>query len=105
MRRLDYLDGVWYISTSTMQEQTSNIIHVWPNPIVKEAIIDLHQPIQLKAVEVFNMNGQKMEIPVKNTELSQYFADFDGMEEGIYILRIIAENQVFTRKIVKATSH
>lgn len=105
MRRLDYLDGVWYISTSTMQEQTSNIIHVWPNPIVKEASIDLHQPIQLQAIEVFNMNGQRMEIPVKNTGLSQYFADFDGMEEGIYILRIIAENQVFTRKIVKATSH
>jgi len=68
---------------------------VYPNPFSESIQIKCTNPINL--IEIFNVEGQLVFIqsdPMSEIELK-------SLRSGIYILRVIAGNQVFQQKILK----
>ncbi|AWV98702.1 T9SS type A sorting domain-containing protein [Arcticibacterium luteifluviistationis] len=73
---------------------------VYPNPSKDHVRIELNQkPKQQPVVNLFNMKGELLKtglIADKTLDI-----DISHLNEGNYLIRVVSENQVMTRKIIK----
>ncbi len=73
-----------------------NEVEIYPNPV--SDILNISSTLELKKIEIFQMNGQKV---VENT--GQFTSiDMSKMAVGVYFLKITdAKDEVIIRKILK----
>lgn len=75
-----------------------------PNPTSGAFTIEFYpQPVNLKAIQVYNISGQKLsEINVASGQTSNYYRlDISRYTAGTYVVRAVFTDKVITRKIVK----
>jgi hypothetical protein len=75
----------------------SDAIRVYPNPVSNILIVDSEIP--LTKVEIYSVFGKK----VKDIHFGFEAIPLSNLSDGIYIVRIKAENRVMTKKIIKST--
>ena len=73
----------------------TNALTLYPNPVKDYLNIKLSNQLEIKNIKIYNMIG-KMVNETKNLEV-----DFTKMAKGIYLLKIITNKGITTKKIIK----
>jgi hypothetical protein len=76
-----------------------NDITVYPNPSTGEFTIDV-QDLGKGVIEVYDMTGKKVESFELNDDVSSYRLDLTGYAKGVYMLNVVSDQQVKTKKLV-----
>ena len=79
---------------SIIDENEINIIKVFPNPVENTLFISGNS--QYYDIEIFNLLGQKV-----NSKLRSNSLDMSSLEDGIYLLKINDNGNVYSKKIIK----
>ncbi|MGB2483217.1 MAG: PEP/pyruvate-binding domain-containing protein [Flavobacteriaceae bacterium] len=79
---------------SIIDENEINIIKVFPNPVENTLFISGNS--QYYDIEIFNLLGQKV-----NSKLRSNSVDMSSLEDGIYLLKINDNGNVYSKKIIK----
>ncbi|AWA31170.1 hypothetical protein HYN48_14300 [Flavobacterium magnum] len=83
--------------TLGVEDSAFESLSVYPNPV--KNILNLSGTRNISGVSVFNMLGQQMMAKVVNSNESQI--DMTHLASGTYFVKVSAENQVKTIKVVK----
>lgn len=83
----------------------ANSLYCYPNPFSNNATIEYQVSTSSQVqISVFNMTGKQVAnlLPHQNTEAGQYQVTFDAanLPDGIYYVRMAANGQMTTQKIV-----
>lgn len=91
--------NVVYFETAFLSNAdfTSNLITVFPNPV--RNILNLSAEKEMTKVSVFSLLGQ--EVIAKNIGSTEGSLDFSDLAAGTYIVKIQADNQFKTLKVIK----
>ncbi|NHE57394.1 malectin domain-containing carbohydrate-binding protein [Cyclobacterium plantarum] len=97
------------IVTEGTMEGSGNIqefpdVILYPNPASQEAFVRLEGDLALDWISIYTMSGQQVFIQdVRDNDQSEYMIPVDKLEQGVYLLRLIAKNgaQLQLRLIVK----
>ena len=94
-----FLDDVKVVPTDTINVSVSELaamkLNVYPNPAKDIVYIEAAQPIQ--KVQLISLNGVILED--RKTSSTQVELDMEGYSKGIYVVRIVTEEGVTTRRI------
>jgi len=73
-------------------------LRVFPNPVQDFLIVEIDKPYQMRG-EILDLHGRVVQnLPtIKNGEN----IDVSSLSAGVYILRIVVNNQIFTQKFIK----
>jgi hypothetical protein len=69
-------------------------IKIFPNPT--EDLITITSSLTITNIDLFNLQGQKMDITLEEDKIS-----LQDLSNGIYLLEIKTENNVFVKRIIK----
>lgn len=81
-------------NTSIAEHRNSFEVIIFPNP--SNGIINIESQEELTSVSLFSISGQEL-INTRNTNI----IDVSHLATGVYILRIVSQNGVVEKKIVK----
>ncbi len=94
-----FVDDVKVIPTDTtdvnVNELTALKLNVYPNPVKDVVCIEAAQPIQ--NVQLMGINGVLLED--RKTNSNKVELNLEGYSKGIYVVRIVTEEGVATKKI------
>lgn len=99
-----YLDDINVRTVTINPNLKTQGFLVTPNPTSGAITVQFYpQPINLKALQVFTTQGQKIEeITIVNGQANNaYRFDISRYSAGTYIVRAVFSNKVITRKILK----
>jgi len=73
-------------------------LRVFPNPVQDFLVVEIDKPYRMRG-EILDLHGRVVRhLPtIKNGEN----IDVSSLSAGVYVLRIVANNQIFTQKIIK----
>ena len=74
-----------------------NQLNLYPNPV--QNVLHINLPVKTGTLEVFDNSGKSIllnQILDNNTSV-----DISGLVNGIYLVKVLADNQIYTGKIVK----
>jgi len=103
-QRLAYLDSVWRIETTSKFNQPfvrDNDLLIFPNPVKDWATIDLRGLIPAATLQVSDLKGNLLQIPVINAGEGKFDLDFSGYPTGVYFIRAIVQDKVKICRVVK----
>ena len=81
--------------TSLTETQIEDRLSVYPNP--SSGLFNLTVNEEIKSIEVFGFNGQKLEeVHVRENEI-----DLANYPKGIYFLRVQTANKLISKKLIK----
>lgn len=83
------------INTVGIDNNSSIDISIYPNP--SDGIIMI-EGVNIQRIEVFNFNGRKIGLFKVNN--NQYKLDLKSYIKGIYIIKIISQNEIVSEKIL-----
>lgn len=74
-----------------------------PNPARGAIAIQFYpQPIDLKAVQLYSINGQKISEIITNGQVNNYYNfDISRFQSGTYVVRAVFSDRVVVRKVIK----
>ena len=81
-------------------ENLENQITVFPNPVLENFQISITQN-QIDGYKIYNLNGQQIKNRTYYQSENTVEVNSNGMESGIYYIRIITSKGILTRKILK----
>ena len=97
-----YLDDVNVRTLSVNKNLKNSGFLVTPNPTRGNIIVQFYpQPKDVRAIQVFTMNGQKVAEIIPAGQSNYYAIDISRYSAGLYIVRIVKGNEVMVKKIVK----
>jgi hypothetical protein len=97
-----YLDDVNVQTFSVNKNLKSRGFLVTPNPTRGNIIVQFYpQPADVRAIQVFNINGQKVAETIPAGQSNYYALDISRYSAGIYIVRVVKGNEVLVKKILK----
>jgi Pregnancy-associated plasma protein-A/Secretion system C-terminal sorting domain len=99
-----YLDDINLRRVNINPNLKAKGILVTPNPASGNITVQFYpQPANLKAIQIFNASGQKIRETIINaTAASSYYNyDVSANAAGIYVIKIIFNNRVEYRRIIK----
>ena len=85
-----------FVVPDALYDNDDDVISIFPNPVYTEINI---QYIGMQEISVYNLNGQKMETIIVNTDT--YIVNVDDYKPGIYYLKIAGMDEVIVKKIIK----
>jgi pullulanase/glycogen debranching enzyme len=85
------------LATTVTEDFSVPSLQIYPNPVSGNLHIDASEQIQ--KLELYTVDGKLLYQSSPNTNRANI--DFTHSDKGIFILRIFAVNQLFTKKIVK----
>ena len=85
-----------FVVPDALYDNDNDVISIFPNPVYTEINI---QYIGMQEISVYNLNGQKIETIIVNTDT--YIVNVDDYKPGIYYLRIAGMDEVIVKKIIK----
>jgi hypothetical protein len=86
-----------YDPTLATNTFNNNAFSYYPNPV--KNVLNLSYSQQISNVEVFNLLGQKMSANVFGANQGQ--VDMSNLASGTYLVKVTADNQVKTIKVIK----
>src|SRR5690606_4996935 len=94
----EYVAVIWGASLSTAEFNTLAAVAVYPNPS-NDHRINISSDVVLDEIQLINVNGQIMQqIKKPNNQNNTY--TLDNLPQGFYLLRLSAENQTITKKVI-----
>jgi len=81
--------------TSLEESTIENKLNIYPNP--SSGIFNISTMENVQAVEVYGMNGQQ----IKGISIRENEINLTEYPNGIYFVRVIAENGLITKKLIK----
>jgi len=90
------------VSSNTLYTENEDIIKIWPNPthdVINIEITDLAPKNLL--LEIIDLNGVVIHKQILNNDKITQLIDISRYSEGIYFLRIISNEFIITKKIIK----
>ena len=93
------LDSLCYLLTSIQETELKDPVHVYPNPFSAQAIIHTDKIFRQATLQLFNAFGQEVR-EVKNISAATFNLDRNDLPAGLYILKVLQDNKVFSTKIV-----
>ena len=91
-----YFDDVQQVATLGVEDFSSEIIKMYPNPVTSVLYIDSYI-LDLTKVEIFSLLGKK--IKEVATELNSI--NVDELSSGIYFIKAYSGNKHITKKLIK----
>ena len=85
------------LATNVLEDINEPFLQIYPNPVSEKLYIDASEQIQ--KVELYTIDGKLLHQSSPNTNCANI--DFTHSEKGIFIIRILTGNQLYTKKIVK----
>lgn len=99
-----YLDDVKLRTVTVNPNLKAQGLLVTPNPTTGNIAIQFYpQPTNLRAVQLFDITGQKIKDVniAKNGANNLYNFDLSAYQRGTYIVRVVFTDRVITKKIIK----
>lgn len=88
------------IDCTGIDENENSFISVYPNPVVNELTI-ANLSIDLGVIEVLDMQGKVVNSIQVNGVYGNYILNMNGMERGMYMIRITTESSIKEGRVVK----
>jgi hypothetical protein len=92
----DAVFDVEFSKTLSMDIETFNLLDFYPNPSSGAFNILIKDGIQIKSVEVFEMNGRNL----KDIDVNGTFVNLGGVHEGVFVVVVTTDVGPFTKKLV-----
>jgi hypothetical protein len=89
---LDAVGVIHDLAHSDVHENVADVISLYPNPVKDFLTIKVES---FQSVEVFSVIGQQV---MTSTE---QVIDLDGLQQGVYFVRIVADGKSFVKCVVK----
>jgi hypothetical protein len=83
-------------SIHELDNQQSNPINVYPNPVKDQFKIETNQQQEFRAIELFDLTGKS----VRSYNSNKLEFSVKGITPGVYILRIEETNKFYTKKLI-----
>ncbi|MEO6499691.1 MAG: T9SS type A sorting domain-containing protein, partial [Mucilaginibacter sp.] len=98
-----YLDNINLRTVTINPNLKTRHFLVTPNPTTGIFAVQFYaQPTELKAIQVFNIAGQKIkEIAVNGQPGNYYSVNINAYAAGIYVVRAVFTDKVLIKKIIK----
>ena len=77
----------------------SNSITLYPNPVKNGINVRINSEATIKSVLLTNLAGQILQSKQYNTQLNYIQISTKGYSSGIYVIRIVTNKQIITKKI------
>lgn len=89
------------VSSGISENNLKDYIKIFPNPFTNETNVVIENPnINVKLIELFDISGKKIK-SIKNPESTKITIHRNGMESGLYFIKITTEDEYILRdKIV-----
>lgn len=87
------------LQATDTQEISLPMIKIYPNPTTESFVLDFSESLKEGKVQVFNTKGEL--IAEKDTSKGFVNINLTTFEAGIYFVKLIIDNEVFTKKIIK----
>ncbi len=71
-------------------------IKIYPNPLFSDKILNIENTSQDSEFEIYTTSG----ILLKKEALTNDFIDLSSFSQGVYVLKVFSDNQVFNYKIL-----
>lgn len=85
------------VTTDLMDEEQS-VISLYPNPTDGHFIVDFGGNVGEKHLSIYTASGELVETGVFSGETADF--NFSGWMKGIYVIRIVSDNEVFTERMI-----
>jgi gluconolactonase len=72
-------------------------VEMYPNPV--QNVLNINLPVRTGTLEVFDNSGKS--VLLTNIRENNNSIDVSGLVKGIYLMKVLADNQMYTGKIVK----
>ena len=89
---LDAVGVIHDLAHNDVPENGSDVVSLYPNPVRDRLFVKAGN---LQSVEVYNIVGQRVVVSTEKT------VDMSTLTEGIYLIRIVCEGGMITKRIVK----
>lgn len=88
-----------YLTTSLSQSQVTAYFNVFPNPFKDKVFVKT--PFAGATINIFDIKGQKIHTNNLSDSGESMEIDLSSFEKGIYLLQIISQNGITTKKLLK----
>ena len=95
-----YLDGIDASEAIGIRDSPDNLISVYPNPV--ENMLYLHSPAGYSPTQIhlYDLSGRIIKGLTGTGNTNTIMADVSSLQPGLYLLRIMINDQSVTKKIV-----
>lgn len=73
---------------------------IFPNPARDRIRVNLSPGMQNSTIDLYEATGKKIKVPITSFSGSEFSLDLNGLEEGLYILKIQEGDRLITRKLI-----
>jgi len=101
-----YLDDINLRRSSVNPNLKAKGVLITPNPSNGKITVQFYpQPVGLQAIQIYSIDGRKVaETLIKDEQVNNvYYYNLDRYSSGIYVVRVVFNDKVITRQIIKAT--
>jgi hypothetical protein len=100
--RIDYLDIVWKIDSSNIEESPNSLFTFKPNPAADNVQIQFYKEFDKDiSIQLFNIKGQKFEPKYSILNKNLVNLDISMLPIGLFLLQVNDGTNSFVEKIVK----
>jgi hypothetical protein len=99
--------GVCELNTSVINDSQKDEIRIYPNPFRNYINIKGETSIKISRIELLNVNGQILisKETENNSGSLHEILEISEIECGIYYLRIISDDYIYTKSVVRIAEH
>ncbi len=87
-------------SIENVKTYKTDLVNVYPNPVVNNLNIRLPKEVENANVYIYNTAGIELR-RVEATNVQNIDVNFKEMQHGLYFIKIITGDEVFTSKVIK----
>lgn len=101
LRQVDQ-DGTYAYSRaiSITRNDTRLLASVYPNPAQSETPVTIEAGASIAAIQLLNMSGQKITVPVINIASGKAELNLNGLASGMYLLQLRTAGGTTTKKLI-----
>lgn len=86
------------LEEAEMERETPSLISLYPNPTDGHFIVDFGGNVGEKHLSIYTASGELVETGVFSGETADF--NFSGWMKGVYVIRIVSDNEVFTERLI-----
>jgi len=97
---VEFNNVAFFDSPNSIEEIADKLINIFPNPIEDNFILDLQTDIKLQAVQLYNIEGKKVNL-VLNESSSPYQFNIENLPKGVYTMQLETSLGIFSKQLIK----
>lgn len=82
-------------------DSTSLSFSLYPNPTNSSVRIEFNVELKVNRIELFDLHGKLILNISLNTKIKNYELELDGLDTGVYILKIVTDSDLINSKLFK----